>query len=112
MHLLTCVCPQYYHVDQWVSQCNADHSATPAVHTRECTPVHRISGTALTDFDPRTTSEQQPRDSRYPLYNGANGGGSLTYPGAAGPLASNRLIAIADGIGVLPALYLVLLSLY
>eukprot|EP01048_Picozoa_sp_COSAG05_P018010 COSAG05_NODE_2561_length_2900_cov_227.953231_2_plen_413_part_01 len=58
----------------------------------------RIVDTALTDFDPRTTSEQQPPTSPYPLYNGVNGGGSLTYPGEYGPLASNRLIAIADGI--------------
>ena len=58
----------------------------------------RIVDTALTDFDPRTTSEQQPPASPYPLFNGVNGGGSLTYPGEIGPLASNRLIAIADGI--------------
>ena len=35
-----------------------------------------------------------------PLDGGANGGGSLVYPGLRGPIATNRLVNIADGIEV------------
>jgi len=77
----------YYQINLWSQQC-------PTL--RPCKSLERINGTALTDFDARTFAGGST--SVHPLTGGANGDGNLVYPGVRGPLASNRLIAIADGI--------------
>ena len=53
-----------------------------------------MNGTAFTDFNPATW----PATNGGTLTGSANGEGSLTYPGADGPVASVRLVNIADGI--------------
>ena len=69
----------YYSVNRWSERnCSAAADAT-------CRPLRRINNTALTDFNPAT-------------FRTANGDGSFTYPGEAGPLATIRLVNIADGI--------------
>jgi hypothetical protein len=77
----------YYQIDLWSQQC-------PTL--RPCKPLERINSTSLTDFDPRTFSGGST--SIHSLTGGANGGGNLVYPGESGPVASNRMVALADGI--------------
>jgi len=68
--------------------------------------VQRIDDTMLTDFNPATSffdADSQPNAP--PLSwesdgTNTNGDGSLTYPGANGPLSSVRLENVRDGIEV------------
>ena len=75
----------YYSTDIWQNQCPDQ---------RPCAPATRINGTALTTFNPATWNENNNSTNA----GGANGDGSFLYPGPDGPLATNRLVNIADGI--------------
>ena len=70
----------YYSVNRWTEIAGNCSNATV-----DCQPLRRINNTALTDFNPAT-------------FRDANGDGSFTYPGDNGPLATIRLVNIADGI--------------
>ena len=75
----------YYSTDLWQNQCPTQ---------RPCSPCTRINRTAFTTFDPATWNENNNSTNG----GGANGDGSLTYPGPDGPLSTNRLVNVADGI--------------
>ena len=72
----------YYRDDIWAGQCPTD---------RACDLLRRVNETGFTNFDPATWPSTK-------LPGGANGEGSFLYPGETGPLASLRLVNIADGI--------------
>ena len=73
----------YYSVDMWSFQCP---------EFRSCDPVRRVNNSAFTyGFKPATWPTHK-------LAGGGNGEGSFLYPGEHGPLASLRLVNIADGI--------------
>ena len=103
----------YYSVNnQWSQSCG--ECATVAYHGVDPTPackigcgagcptlrdcqtadMLRINNTARTLFSP--VGFHGPNNA--PLAGGTNGGGQIVYPGIRGPIASNRLVNIADGI--------------
>ena len=77
----------YYQDDLWWEEC--DTPSTP----RPCTPLSRINNTAFTTFNPVTWDQPNLTE-----VGGVDGDGSFTYPGENGPLATIRLVNIADGI--------------
>ena len=77
----------YYQDDLWWEEC--DSPSTP----RPCKPLARINNTAFTTFNPVTWDQPNLTE-----VGGVDGDGSFTYPGETGPLATIRLVNIADGI--------------
>ena len=77
----------YYQDDLWYQECG--NPAEP----RPCRPLARVNHTAFTDFNPVTWGQPNLTE-----VGGIDGDGSLTYPGENGPLATIRLVNVADGI--------------
>jgi hypothetical protein len=65
----------------------------PTLRNCQTADMLRVNNTARTRFNP--VGFHGP--STAPLAGGTNGGGQLVYPGLRGPIATNRLVNIADG---------------